>query len=136
MITKSYLALVGAIYLYLAIWCSLDPTTTSKAVGFELIGPSGQGEFLTVYGGLEFGLALVFLMPLLDPPSLRFSIASCTLVHGSLVAFRTISFLIYAAPERMTYQLAIGEWIIFLTSLGLWLSTRSRVSSKVAPLPE
>lgn len=135
MLTKLYLALVGAIYLYLAIWCSLDPATTSKAVGFELVGPSGQGEFLTVYGGLEFGLALVFLLPLVDPQAQRFSIASCTLIHGSLVGFRTLSFLIYAAPERMTYQLAAGEWIIFLTSLGLWLWARSQNKSN-APIVE
>jgi len=130
MITKSYLTIVGVLYLSLAVWCSIDPAFTSKAVGFELIGGSGQSEFLTVYGGLEFGIAIVFLMPLVDRHATRFSLSACTLIHGSLVAFRTLSLVMYEAPERMTYQLALGEWVIFLTSVALWFSTcRSTAST-------
>lgn len=129
MITKSYLIIVGILYLYLAVWCSFDPAFTSKAVGFELIGASGQSEFLTVYGGLEFGIAMVFLMPLVDRQAIRFSLTACTLIHASLVGFRTLSLVMFAAPERMTYQLALGEWIIFLTSMALWFATRRPAAS-------
>ncbi len=129
-ITKVYLGIVGILYFGLAIWCSLDPVTTSKAVGFQLQGASGQSEFLTVYGGLEFGLALILIWPWLDGQSLRFSLLACTLVHGSLVVFRTLSFGMFGAPERMTYQLAIGEWIIFLTSLALLLSDQIKLAKK------
>lgn len=124
MITKVYLAIVGLLYLVLAVWCSLDPSTTSKTVGFELTGPSGQSEFLTVYGGLEFGLALVLLMPLVDPQATRFSLMACLLIHVCLVGFRTLSFALFDSPERMTYQLAFGEWVICLLSIALWLGSK------------
>lgn len=129
MLTRIYLACAGLIYLYLAIWCSLDPVATSKAVGFERVGASGNSEFLTVYGGLEFGLALVLLLPLIDRHATYYSLTACTLIHGSLVVFRTMGFFLYDAPAAMTYQLAAGEWVIFLVSLVLWLANRRQSNS-------
>ncbi len=131
MIVKVYLATVGLLYLGLAVWCSLDPIATSQAVGFQLSGPSGQSEFLTVYGGLEFGLGLIFLLPLVDRKAGRFSLLACLLVHACLVGFRTASFVLFDTPARMTYQLAAGEWVILLSSIALWLSTkRHQISTK------
>lgn len=50
---RSYLSVVAGIYFALAVWCSLDPETTTRTVGFERIGGSGRSEFLVIYGGLE-----------------------------------------------------------------------------------
>lgn len=123
MIARLYLMLVGLLYLGLAIWCAIDLETTSKAVGFQLVGGSGQSEFFTVYGGLEFGLALVLLWPLVQARYTHFGLVACTLIHGSLVVFRTIAFFRFEDLERMTYQLAVGEWVIFLVGLVLcWQS--------------
>jgi len=130
MLTRLYLLAVGLLYLALAIWCAIDLETTSKSVGFHLVGGSGQSEFFTVYGGLEFGLALVLLWPLVQPQALHFGLVACTLIHGSLVLFRTIAFLLFENLERMTYQLAAGEWVIFVIGLTLcwqWRSTSQKV---------
>ena len=67
-----------------------------------------------IYGGLELGLALLFLLPLVRSESLTYSLLTCLLIHGCLVAFRTLSFLLYSDITSMTYQLAIGEWVIFI----------------------
>ena len=114
---RIFLAIVGGLYLYLAIWCSVRPESTSKLVGFDLHPGSGQSEFLTVYGGLEFGMALFFLLPLIRPASTRDSLLCCLLIHAGLVAFRSAGFLLYSNIQPMTWKLAAGEWAIFLLSL-------------------
>ena len=127
MIAKIYLTLVALIYLGLAIWCSVQPGKTSQKVGFELKGGSGQSEFMTVYGGLEFGLALVLLASLLRSETVMYGVWACVLIHGSLVVFRTISFLCFRGIESITYKLAAGEWVVLLIGIAiLFLNFRNR----------
>lgn len=117
--TRAFLAVVGILYAYLAIWCSLKPAETSGLVGFDLRPGSGQSEFLSVYGGLEMGMAGIFLWPLWRPKQLESSLLACLLIHGCLVLFRGVGFFLYSDIQRMTYQLAVGEWVIFLAAAGL-----------------
>ncbi len=119
MIAKIYLVFVSVIYLALAIWCSVQPDVTSEKVGFELKGGAGQSEFMTVYGGLEFGLALVLLATLFRSETVGFGVLACVLIHGSLVVFRTISFFCFTDIGAFTYKLAIGEWIITLLGIAI-----------------
>ena len=117
MLAKVFLALVGLMYIGLSLWCSFSPAVTSEKVGFELKGGTGQSEFLTVYGGLELGMALIFLLPLVRNDMLFSSLLACILIHACLVVFRTISFFLYSEIAPMTYQLAAGEWIILILGL-------------------
>ena len=117
MIAKLFLTLVGIIYLGLAVWCSVSPAVTSEKVGFKLNPGSGQSEFLVIYGGLELGLALIFLLPLVREDCLFSSLLACVLIHACLVVFRTISLFLFSDISPMTYQLAIGEWVILILAL-------------------
>ena len=118
---KAFLAFVGLAYIGLAGWCSLQPEKTAKGVGFTLHPGSGQSEFLVVYGGLELALGLIFLWPLYRPDEFAFPLFVCLVVHGCLVAFRTVSFFLYGGIESTTYYLAATEWAIFLGSAYLFL---------------
>ncbi|WP_116344540.1 hypothetical protein [Blastopirellula marina] len=111
---RIFLTIVGTVYLLLAAWCSFSPEHTSKVVGFTLQPGSGQSEFLTVYGGLEFALGLAFLWPLYRPTDVESPLLLCLLIHGCLVAFRTAGFLVFSDIPADTYSLATAEWIIFL----------------------
>jgi hypothetical protein len=117
---KIYLTIIGLLYAALAIWCSVAPETTSQKVGFKLEGGSGQSEFLTVYGGLEFGLALILLLPWVKPDSIETCMLACLLVHAALVVFRTLGFFMFTGLESMTWKLAAGEWVILLSGLAIW----------------
>lgn len=117
--TRLFLAAVGILYAYLSGWCSLRPEQTSALVGFDLRPGSGQSEFLVVYGGLELGMACVFVWPLWRPKQLDASLLACLLIHGCLVIFRSVSFALYSDIQPMTYKLAAGEWVIFLISASL-----------------
>lgn len=118
--TKLFLAVVGFAYLALALWCVFLPERTSQSVGFTLKPGSGQSEYLVVYGGLQLGLALVFLWPLLRSTDPKEALFACLVIHGSIVAFRALSFARYSGIGSTTYVLAVIEWLIFLASLGLW----------------
>lgn len=119
LIIKLFIGLVGIMYMGLAIWCSVQPMITSKKVGFQMIGGSGKSEFMTVYGGLEFGIAILLLASLFRRETVTYGLWAAMLIHGSLVLFRTISFFIYSDIGSFTYRLAIGEWAIFLVSAAL-----------------
>lgn len=121
MIAKAYLLVVSLLYFGLAIWCSVSPATTSNKVGFDLRGGSGQSEFMTVYGGLEFGIALVFALSMFRDTTVNYGVLACVIIHASLVVFRSISLLIYQGLDPFTYRLAIGEWVVALAGLAVLL---------------
>ena len=124
-ISKALLAVVGIIYIGLGIWCAVAPAKTSKIVGFSLAPGTGQSEFLTVYGGLEVALGLLFLMPLFKSDAIAFSLSACLLIHACLVLFRTISFFVYTGFSSTTYTIATVEWIIFLAIAALRAARQS-----------
>ena len=119
-IARIFLAVIGILYMILGIWCATMPTHTSQTVGFELKPGSGQSEFLTVYGGLEFGLGLAFLVPLLRTESTTSILLTCLLAHAGIVIFRTIGWFLFTGISSTTVSLAVVEWVIFVASAVLY----------------
>jgi len=127
MLARIFLAAVGGLYAWLAWWCSVSPAETSQLVGFQLVGGSGRSEFLTVYGGLEAGMAAIFLMPLLRPALQSSALLNCTLIHLGIVTFRTAGFILFSDIQTMTMKLAAGEWVILILSgLLLWKAPKGK----------
>lgn len=124
MIPRLYLLTTAFLYAGLAIWCSVAPAATSKKVGFELKGGSGESEFMTVYGGLEFGIALIFALAALKDSTINYGVMACILIHASLVVFRTLSFFVYKDIGPFTYRLAVGEWVIAILGILVYLFAR------------
>jgi hypothetical protein len=122
MIAKAYLTVVSLLYFALAIWCTVAPHVTAGKVGFQLNGGSGQSEFVTVYGGLEFGMALIFLLAVFREETVGYGLLACVIIHTSLVVFRTASFARYSEIESFTYRLAAGEWVIALVGATLLIA--------------
>ncbi|MFO0819251.1 MAG: hypothetical protein U1A77_14990 [Pirellulales bacterium] len=121
---RVFLGMVGFAYLALALWCSFSPESTARAVGFTLIPGAGQSEFLTVYGGLEFALGVLFLWPVVQRSDPKYSLVVCLVIHASLVAFRSLGFLLFDGLGGTTYSLAATEWVILLGSAILTLKLR------------
>ncbi|MEZ6046182.1 MAG: DUF4345 family protein [Planctomycetaceae bacterium] len=117
---RLFIVVVGLLYVVLGVWCAVAPTKTSKYVGFQLAPGGGQSEFFTVYGGLELGLGLAFLIPLFRTETTGTMLLVSLLLHASLVLFRSLSFMLYTDIPSSTYGLAVVEWILLLGSLGFW----------------
>lgn len=120
--TRTFLAIVGIAYLALAAWCALKPGQTSNSVGLTLQPGSGQSEYLVVYGGLQLGLGLIFLWPLLRQDTEYFVLVMCVVIHACLILMRTLSIALYPGIQTTTYALAVIEWSIFLGSLWRYFS--------------
>jgi hypothetical protein len=127
MSSRIFLAVIGAAYVLLAVWCIVKPTSTASAVGFELRPGSGESEYLTVYGGLQLGLGLFFLWPLFRHETALTVLLCCLLVHGAIVVFRTVGFIRYSGIGMTTLALAAVEWCILLGSVAffVWGDVRS-----------
>ena len=123
---RIFLAVVGAAYLVLAIWCAVLPESTSRAVGFTLQPGSGQSEFYVVYGGLQLALVIAFLWPVRRPDETESVLRLCCLIHTCLVAFRTASLLRFDVTGMTTYALAGGEWIILIGAILVWKKAATR----------
>ena len=120
---RLFLAVVGIAYIGLGLWCAAMPQRTSKAVGFVIQSGQGPSEFLTVYGGLEIALGLLFLWPLYKG-EVAFPLLACLVIHACLVLFRTIGFFLYTRFQTTTYVLAAIEWLILAGSTALFLLKR------------
>lgn len=117
---KIYLGIVGALYVYLGGLCSIKMEETAEKVGFILISGKGQSEFMTVYGGLEIAMGIFFLLPLFFKEHTKSALLFAVILHLGLVVFRSIAFMKFSDIAPFTYQLAIGEWIIFVAGCALY----------------
>ena len=97
-----------------------QPAKTAESIGFQLQRGSGQSEYFTVYGGLQLGLGLVFLLPLIQSQSLSLVLTVSLVVHGSLILVRAISLCLYSGVRSMTWGFAVLELVLFLVTLLLW----------------
>lgn len=106
MIATIYLAINAIIYLVFAVWCVIQPAQTSAFVGLQPVGGAGRSEFFAVYGGLEFGLAVIFALAAWRPglQTAGLLVAACTYV--GIVLFRSGAFLTQTAPGG-------NAWYIF-----------------------
>lgn len=128
MIAKTYLTVVSLLYFGLAMWCTFASAETSQKIGFTLNGGSGKSEYMTVYGGLEFGLALVLIVFAWRPAMASEGVLVCVLIHAALVLFRTASLFCFSDLEPMTWKLAAGEWAILLLGLAtMFFSSKPEV---------
>jgi len=117
---KIFLTVVGIIYLGFAVWCTAKPVETAAALGLKLDPGSGQSEYVTVYGGFQLALAILFLYPWLDASVLSCSLFTCLVMHGCLVLMRTVGFFLFTGIRPMTMGFAASEWVVFLIAGMLW----------------
>ena len=116
---RIFLAIVGAAYVLLGIWCAVSPSKTAEAIGLAPRPGLGQAEYLTVYGGLQIGLGIWLLSPLWDQPRTTLVLESCLLLHAGLVIFRSLAFALYRGLPGLAYGLAAGEWAVLIIAVVL-----------------
>ena len=119
---RAYLIVDAVHYLFLGIWCTVDPDGTSGAIGFAFQTAAARSEYITVYGGLEVGLGLWFALaawrPVWRAPAVGF--AAC--LYGALALFRLGTLLTIEG-------LGTFPWVMFaievpMALLAVWLLRR------------
>ncbi len=106
MIATIYLAINALLYVVFAVWCVAMPAQTSAFVGLQPVGGAGRSEFFAVYGGLEFGLGLLFALAAWRPGLQTAGLLVAALTYGGIALFRSAAFLTQSAPGG-------NAWYIF-----------------------
>ncbi len=120
-----YLWANALLYAVFAALCSLKLTATSRSMGFLSLDRGGQSEYLTVYGGLQLGLALVFAWMAWRPELQRTGLAVALLVYLPIVAFRVIGMARLWPVQRVTLGTGMLEIVLLMIGLVLWFVTRT-----------
>jgi hypothetical protein len=110
-------------YAVFGLWCTLRLQSTSRALGYTTLSASGHSEYATVYGGLQWGLALMFALFAIRPDLHRTGILVSILLYAPIVAHRVVSVGRHAPVEKLTYAVAALEVIMLLASVAIWFTS-------------
>lgn len=117
----AYLVLNAVLYALFALASAVVPERIAAALGFTL-DAQGRVEFLTVYAGLELGLAAfygwaVYAGAAPQRSALLFSL----FLYAGLVLFRMTGIFRYGVPGTTMLAVAGLELVLLLGALALTL---------------
>jgi hypothetical protein len=88
------LGFTGLAFAGYGLVCLVDPAMVAEVTGIALAGPSGKTEVTAMYGGLQFGLGVLFCHAAWQPQRERTGLMILVLLLGSLAAARLIGLLV------------------------------------------
>lgn len=117
----AYLWLNAVMYLALGVWCTVLPDRTAAAIGFTFAKAAARSEYITVYGGLEVGLGVFFLLSVLNPVWREAGLLLGLCLYGGLVIWRAYTFLTIEGVTGFPRVAFVLEGALFLAAIALWL---------------
>ena len=115
-----YLWLNAAMYLVLGVWCTVLPDKTAASIGFVFAKPGARSEYITVYGGMEFGLGVFFLLSALNSAWREPGLLLGLCLYGGLVLWRIGTFVTIEGITGFPRVAFALEAVLFLAALLLW----------------
>lgn len=123
-----YLLINALLYLIFGIWCAVAPSWTASAVGLSYINYQGYAEYVAVYGGLEFGIGVFFVICFLKQ-NLRYAGLVLGLsFYGGLAVFRTLAILTNSSDIGKGWFFYLIEVTFFLWSAVLFKNFPKNIS--------
>lgn len=117
----AYLLLNAVLYAVFAAASTIVPARIAAALGFTL-DTQGRIEFLTVYGGLELGLAAFYAWAVYaGVPAQRVALMFSLFVYAALVLYRGAGFAVYGAPGTTLMGVAGLELLMLIGAVTLVL---------------
>jgi hypothetical protein len=114
---RTYLYVNAGLYVIFALWCTLMPEKTADALGLGFKSGSGKSEYITVYGGMEFAIAMFFLLAALRPEMRQAGLIFALLFYGGLVAWRIPTLLMVSGVKQITYGFAAAEAVLLVMAV-------------------
>lgn len=118
-----YLWFNAVVYAGFALLCTLRLDATSRSLGYETLSRSGHSEYITVYGGLQWGLALIFAFFAMRPELHRPGLIVALLLYLPIVVHRLLSLARFAPVAKLTYGVAALEVAMLLAAVALWYAS-------------
>lgn len=129
-VLQIYLWANGVGLALLGVCCAIAPDATAELIGLKLIGPKGTAEYISVYGGIEFGLGLFFVLAALRTEFQRAGLILGLFMYASIVVFRGGSMIFNGATSDFGWLLYSVEVSCFVVALALMRSFLAPFNSK------
>lgn len=117
------LNVVGILYLLSGVWCTFRYQLAAGYVGYELQGNKGAVEFLSVYGGIQLGLALAVLYFSFKKEHVRVATQFTMFISVGLLLFRGGSMSLLGSDPALWVMASVELFIVLLLAYQLF-STR------------
>ncbi len=122
-----YLWFNAVLYAAFAIWCLVSVEKTAATIGYVALNGSGRVEYMTVYSGLQFGLALFFALAAYKPVWQPAGLMLAVVMYTPLVLVRWFGIVQTPGLSKMTIPFALLETLTWLAALVLFWRTPSGV---------
>lgn len=119
-----YLYFNTILYAVFALWCTFAPAQTAKAVGYDALSRSGESEYLVVYGGLQFGLALFFYY-CARAGEQRTGLILALALYAPIVLYRCVTVARQWPVAPTTLGTGVLEIALLLGALAAWWRLRA-----------
>jgi hypothetical protein len=120
---KIYFLINAVLYLGLALWCTVKHASTASGSGYVGLNNSGHSEYLTIYGGLQLGLAAIFGFLAFNPDYYRAGLAASLMLYAPIAVYRGVTLLVYKPVGVVTLGTAVLEGVLLVAAIILWLRT-------------
>ena len=118
---QAFLFINALLYVAFALWCTVLAEKTAGVLGLSFRSGSGKSEYITVYGGLEFGVAMFFLLTAWKPELRQAGLFFAMLFYGGLVLWRIPTLLLVPGVQPTTYAFAAVEAAFLVWVVVIWL---------------
>jgi hypothetical protein len=122
---KIYFLINAALYLALAVLCTVRHTSTASGSGYVQLNNSGHSEYLVIYGGLQLGLAAIFGFLAFNPDYYRAGLAASLMLYVPIAVYRGVTLLLYKPVGVVTVATAVLEGVLLAAAVVLWVRNYS-----------
>ena len=119
-----YLYLNAFVYLAFALWCTAFPAATALHIGYLDLSSGGQSEYLVVYGGLQFGLAILFYLLARHMAHVRLGVSVALGLYIPVVIYRAVTVLSHWPVGSVTLGTAVIEFALLAGAIWFHLALR------------
>lgn len=116
---------VGILYLLSGLWCAFQYQLAAGFIGYTLDEPAGTVEFISVYGGIQIGIALAALYFSYKPELANVATLFALFISVGLLAFRVVSMGLFGFNAAL-----LGMAVIELLIVGLLIFQLTRLQRK------
>jgi len=117
---KIYLYLNAILYVLFAAWCTLEPGSTSTNIGFLDLSIGGKSEYLVVYGGLQWGLAIAFWLLARDAANWKIGMLLSIALYAPIVAYRLVTVARFWPVPSLTLATGTLELGLLIAALAIY----------------
>jgi len=120
--TTIYLYVNAVLYAVFALWCTFGHERTAQSLGYLTRNNAGRSEYLTVYGGLQWGLAILFATLATHRAPETLALAISIGIYAPIVLYRLASLFRYAPVGGLTKSVAALETALLVAAVALWFA--------------